>query len=118
MAKYLVLIYGDEQRWAAQSDQWNEENAARHASFAADAGVALVGGGEVEPSARARSLRLGSDGRPAVGEGPFVETDMAIGGYYLLDAADMSEATRLAGLLPEASAPFSGVEIRPVKTAG
>ena len=118
MAKYLVLIYGDEQRWAGQSEQWNEENAARHASFAVEAGPALLGGGEVEPSTRARSLRAGADGRPAASEGPFVDTDVAIGGYYLLEAADMAEATRLAGLLPEASAPFSGIEIRPVKSGG
>jgi hypothetical protein len=118
MAKYLVLIYGDEQRWAEQSAQWNEVNAAAHAGFAVEAGAALVGGGEVEPSATARSLRVGPDGSPAATEGPFVRTDVAIGGYYLLEAADMVEVTRLAGLLPEASAPDSGVEIRPVKSGG
>jgi hypothetical protein len=118
MARYLVLIYGDEQRWAEESAQWQEENAAAHARFAAEAGAAVVGGGEVEPSATARSLRVGPDGRPAAAEGPFVRTDVAIGGYYLLEAADMEEATRLAGLLPEASAPSSGVEVRPVKSGG
>jgi hypothetical protein len=118
VAKFLVLMWGDEQRWAAQSEEWNRENGERHAAFAAQAGAALVGGAELEPSVNARSLRAGPDGHVVVTDGPFVDAPVGIGGYYVLEAADLEEATRLASLVPEASAPFSGVEIRPFRSAG
>jgi hypothetical protein len=117
MPQYLILMYGDEQRWAAQSEQWNQENGERHAAFAVEAGAALLGGAELEPGSTARSLRAGPDGRPVPTDGPFVNTAEGIGGYYLVEAADLDEATRLAALVPEASAPFSGVEVRALRRA-
>lgn len=117
MAKFLVLIYGDEQRWAGESEQWQQTNAARHADFAVEAGAALLGGAELEPTRAAISLRADSAGRPVATDGPFVETKEAIGGYYLLEAPDLDEAIRLAGFVPEASAPYSGVEVRPIHEA-
>ncbi len=46
--------------------------------------------------------------------GPFLETKEVIGGYYVLEAADDAEAIRFAGLIPEATAPHGGVEVRRV----
>lgn len=46
------------------------------------------------------------------------ESKEALGGYYLIDAPDLDEAIKLAKLVPEATAPFSGVEIRPVREPG
>jgi hypothetical protein len=115
MAKYLVLIWGDERRWAEASDEWQDENAARHKAFNAEAGAAVVGGNELEPTAAAVSLRPGDDGRVMATDGPFLETKEVIGGYYILDAPTLAAASDLAGRIPEASTPFSGVEIRPIK---
>lgn len=115
MAKYLVLIYGDEQKWAEASDEWNTANGQRHGAFVAAAGDAVIGGQELEPTAMATSLRPDSTGRPAVTDGPFVESKEAIGGYYVLEAPDLDEAIRLAGQIPEASTESCGVEIRPIK---
>lgn len=115
MAKYLVLIYGDEQNWAEASEQWHQDNAERHNAFIAEAGAAVIGGNELEPAAKATTLRPDSEGRPSTTDGPFLETKEVIGGYYLLEAADLDEAIRLARQIPEASTPFSGVEIRAVR---
>jgi hypothetical protein len=115
MAKYLVLIYGDERKWAEAPDQWHQQNADRHRVFNAEAGTAVLGGNELEPTAQAISVRAGADGRPEATDGPFLETKEVIGGYYLLEAPDLSAAIELAGGIPEASTPFSGVEIRAVK---
>lgn len=115
MAKYLVLIYGNEQRWDAMS---LEEGAAvddGHAAFAAAAGAAVLGGNALQPTAMATSLRAGSPGRPTITDGPFLETKEAIGGYYLLEAADLDAVIALTGRLREVSADHSGVEIRPVR---
>jgi hypothetical protein len=115
MAKYLVLIYGDAQTWAEAPEQWGKENEAGHAAFNAAAGPAVLGGNELETVDRAVTLRPNSSGRPSPTDGPFLETKEVLGGYYLLEAKDMDEAIRLASGIPEASAPTSGVEIRPIK---
>jgi hypothetical protein len=114
MSKYLVLIYGNPQSWADAPEEWHRANADKHTAFHAEAGDAVVGGLELEPIGSAISIRAGRAGRPAVTNGPFLETKEVIGGYYVLEAADDAEAIRLAGLIPEATAPHGGVEIRPV----
>jgi hypothetical protein len=115
MAKYLVLIYGDAQTWAEASDEWQEQNGAAHAAFNAAAGSAVLGGNELEPASEAVTLRPNGAGGPVPTDGPFLETKEVLGGYYLLEAADRDEAVRLASGIPEASAPTSAVEIRPIK---
>lgn len=114
MAKYLVLIYGDEAKWAESPPQWHQENAERHKAFNAKAGAAILGGNELEPAAKAITVRSRGGSRSLATDGPFLETKEVIGGYYLLEAADMSEAIGLAEQIPEASTPFSGVEIRAI----
>jgi hypothetical protein len=114
MSKYLVLIYGDEQKWAEASQQWQDENVARHVAFNAANNSAVVGGGELARSMTAISVRADSTGRPKATAGPFVETEHNIGGFYLLEAPTPDEAMRIASQLPEASTPFSGIEIRAV----
>jgi hypothetical protein len=119
MAKYLVLIYGDEQKWAESTPQENEDKSRAHAAFAAAAGAAVLGGHELEPTTMATTLRAGSgEERPTVTDGPFLESKEGLGGYYLLEAADLDEAISLSRRLPEVREPFSGVEIRPVKEHG
>ena len=46
-------------------------------------------------------------------DGPFVETKEALGGFYLLEAADLDQALALAREIP---APNGGLEIRPILT--
>jgi hypothetical protein len=114
MAKYLVLIYGNEQAWAEAPAAWHEANSAVHGALHASAGAAILGANELEPTTRAVSVRRGASGRPSVTDGPFLETKEVVGGYYLLDAPDLDEAIRLASQLPEATADHGGVEIRPI----
>ena len=45
-------------------------------------------------------------------DGPFAETKEALGGFYLVDAADLDEALAIAKEVP---APFGGVEVRPIR---
>jgi len=117
MPKYLVLIYGNEETWAAEAPAWHEANAARHQALIASAGKAILGVNELEPTAHAVSIRAGSSGKPLVTDGPFTETKEIVGGYYLLDAPHLAEAIRLASQIPEATGTHGGVEIRPIATA-
>jgi hypothetical protein len=112
MSKYLVLIYGDEQIWADASPQWGEDNASAHRAFAAKAADAVLDGHELTPSSQAVSLRGSASHQFHRTDGPFAEAKEGIGGYYLLEAPDLESAVELAALIPEATAPSSGVEVR------
>jgi hypothetical protein len=116
MAKYLVLIYGDETRWAP--DTPNSEDAAaqqramqQHSEFGSRHGTAILSAQALQPTSTSTRLVHQPDGTVSVSDGPFVETKEALGGYYLLEAADLDEAIALAKQIPE---PFGGLEIRPV----
>jgi hypothetical protein len=80
----------------------------------ADSGV-LVDSAPLQPPSSARSLRL-RNGKPLVTDGPFVEVKEVIGGYYVLDCADMDEALRWAAMIPAAR--YGVIEVRPVMTMG
>jgi hypothetical protein len=114
MAKYLLLIHGVDEQWEAMTPEQEAAHHAAHARFRDAAGPRVVGGEQLEPASTATTLR--SDGADGVvtTDGPFLETKEVLGGFYLLEAADLDEASRLAALLPEVRAGHSGVEIRPV----
>jgi hypothetical protein len=76
----------------------------------ADGGV-LVDSGPLQMPSSARSLRL-RNGKPLVTDGPFVEIKEVIGGYYVLDCADIDEALRWAATIPAAR--YGVIEVRPL----
>jgi hypothetical protein len=118
MAKYMILIYGDAQQWDAMTDeQWKAHDAA-HEAFVGKAGTQILDGQQLELAATATTLRSDSMGQLKTTDGPFLETKEVLGGYYLVEAADLDEVLSLATLLPEVRAGHSGVEIRPVVDHG
>jgi hypothetical protein len=111
MSQYLVLIYEDEKGWSDGDPAVIEEGMKAHNQFAVDAGEKLRGGQALQPTSTATTIRKDGSGGFAVTDGPFVETKEALGGYYIIEAADLDEAIALAKKVP---APFGGVEVRPV----
>jgi hypothetical protein len=110
MAKFLVLIYEDEQKWI----DWApgaEEAHAQHSKFGAEHAEVILGGHALQPTTTATSLRRGGDGGLQITDGPFVETKEVLGGYYLIEAPDLDAAVEIAKDVP---APFGGLEVRPV----
>lgn len=113
MPEYLVLIYEDETRWETPDpDQYNQIMA-DHMTFGDKHNKSLRGGNALQPTATATSIRGDGSGGFAVTDGAFAETKEALGGYYLIEAADLDEALRIAKDVP---APFGGVEVRPIRT--
>jgi hypothetical protein len=112
MATYLILIHGDERQWDAMTAEQGAAHDAAHRAFAAKAGDRILFAGELEVASTATTLRRDAGGRVVATDGPFGETKEAVGGYYVLRAADLDEVTELARLLPEVQADHSGVEIR------
>ena len=111
MSQYVVLIYEDEKGWSDGDPAVIEEGMKAHGQFAVDAGEKLRGGQALQPTATATTIRKDGSGGFAVTDGPFVETKEALGGFYIIEAADLDEAIALAKQVP---APFGGVEVRPV----
>jgi hypothetical protein len=111
MSQYLVLIYEDESAFSGPDSEavWAEVGA-EHGKFAENNGPSIVGGNALQPTATATTIRDG-----VVTDGPFAETKEALGGYYMIEAADLDEAISVAKQVP---AKHGAVEVRPVMVLG
>ena len=112
MPDYLLLIYEDENRRENAEPETLADVLAWHGTFAEKYGTSIRGGHALQPTATATCVRHDLDGGVTVTDGAFAETKEAMGGYYLIEAADLDEALRMAKDVP---APFGGVEIRPIR---
>lgn len=115
MAEYMLFIWDDEQAWARADPATGEQTINAHQQFIARHGDALRGGNRLHPSGASTSVRHSTDGGVSITDGAFAETKEVIGGYYVIEAADLDAALRIAADVP---APFGGVEVRPVWTEG
>ena len=57
-----------------------------------DAAGARFFAGGLEPAAKAKSLRKRPGGEVVITDGPYLETKEYVGGFWILEAADMDEA--------------------------
>ena len=57
-----------------------------------DAAGARFFAGGLEPAAKAKSLRKQPGGEVVITDGPYLETKEHVGGFWILEAADMDEA--------------------------
>jgi hypothetical protein len=108
--QYAVLIYNDEKFNAARDEREIRENTERHSRLMSTLRErnAAVGGERLQESATATTLRRDGD-RVAVTDGPYAETAEQLGGFYLVEAADLDEVIGWAKQLTEAA-----IEIRPL----
>ena len=70
---------------------------------------------KLQPVATASTVR-GRNGKPVVTDGPFAETKEQLGGYHLVECADLDEAIAIAKRIPTL-AHGGSVEVRPVARA-
>ena len=113
MSEYLILIYGDESASANADVEATNILMKGHQEFGERNAAALRGGNALQPTATATSVRQDASGAFVVTDGAFAETKEALGGYYLVEAADLDEALALAKQIPM---PAGGVEVRPIRT--
>jgi hypothetical protein len=110
---YTLLIYENSAGFALRSDK--DKAAAYGAGFYAyskalrDAGIFVAGAGLQVPGT-ATTLRIGDDKRK-VQDGPYAETKEQLGGYYVINVADLDAALEWAARVPAASGSF--IEVRP-----
>jgi hypothetical protein len=110
MSEYLLLIYTNEDSW--ENVEASNKMMEGHRVFGEQNGAALRGGNALLPTSSATSLRRDLSGELLVTDGPFAETKEALGGYYLIEAADLDEAIAIASQIP---ADFGGIEVRPIR---
>jgi hypothetical protein len=72
---------------------------------------AMKGGEALDSTATATTVRV-VDGRTITTDGPFAETKETLGGFYLVEAADLDEAIAYAAMIPGAR--HGCIEVRPV----
>ena len=112
---YLLLIYTEE----SPAEAWTEADGAAMTDAyraltdsIAKSGV-LVGGDALESIAMATTVRVRGD-EVVVTDGPFAETKEQLGGYYLIDCADLDAAIEVASRVPGART--GSIEIRPIRS--
>ncbi len=111
--KYLLLIYGDNSAPMDPAQPETKEILEAYATFNDEIngrGIHL-GSNALQPISTATTVRV-RDGDVLVTDGPFAETKEALGGYYLVECADLDEALEVASKIPGAM--FGSIEVRPV----
>jgi len=91
MTQYLVAIHHpDDYDPSVETEATIEEIHALNREMVA-AGVRVFVGG-LSPAGSAKSLRAQPDGKVLITDGPYLETKEHIGGFWVLEAADLDEA--------------------------
>ena len=105
--KFLCLVYGDEKTLQEmpyeECVEYDEKIRASGQCLASEA---------LQPTRTAATVRV-RDGRVSITDGPFMETKEVLAGFYLVEAPDLAEATRIAALIPPAR--VGSIEVRPIR---
>jgi hypothetical protein len=117
--KYLCLAYYDERAFEALPKAELDAIVSRcpeHDEALRASGHLVVQASLGAPRTSA-ALRPRS-GRPAVTDGPFIETKEQVGGFFVIEARDLNEAIRVASKHPAAHLGERvgwGIEVRPIE---
>jgi hypothetical protein len=112
--KFMLLIYTDPALMAELAPERADDRLREcfdHVDALRRQGVVLESQ-MLAPAATARSLRT-RRGRAHATDGPFAEAKEVLGGFNLIEAADMDEALRIAAELPWSAT--GCIEVRPVE---
>ena len=97
--KYLCLIYENEANWATMTKDEGDKVMKEYFAFTAD-------------TTQATTVRQ-RDGKTLTIDGPFAETKEQLGGYYIVECANLDEAIEAAERIPSLAGGGS-VEVRPL----
>ena len=115
---YMLLIYESEDDFAARVDPARRDGlfgAYRAYSQALTEAGVFVGGAPLQPPGAAATVRQ-RDGHHQVQDGPFAEAKEQLGGYYVIDVANLDQALEWAARCPGTA--YGAVEVRPYMSMG
>lgn len=112
--RYVMLIYENESAFAAMSEAEKAADMAAWFAYSEELGRSgTMRAGEALQSVTTATTVRGADDGTIVADGPFAETKEQLGGYFVVDAADLDAAIAWAAMMPHL--PRGGsVEVRPV----
>ena len=115
--KYMLLSYGNENAWLAMSPEQQAAEMAKcepHVKKLLAAGK-ILDGATLHPTTAATTVRV-KRGKRLVTDGPFAETREQLGGYSIIEAANLDEAIEIAGGFfgDEAGDGLVSIEVRPI----
>jgi hypothetical protein len=112
--KYMLLTYLNEREWLALTEDEQRSEIAKcgpHVERLLASGK-LLDGAPLHPTSTATTLRV-RGGKQLITDGPFAEAREQLGGYTLIDAADLDDAIAIAaGFLQDSTR--VAIEVRPV----
>ena len=111
--QYLLMVYANEGGWDQMTEAEQQQGIAAYTAYTealTKAGV-LRGGNRLQPAATATTVRL-AGGKSQVLDGPYADSKEQLGGYYLIEAADLDAAIAWAARCPGAG--HGIMEVRPV----
>ena len=113
--QYMLLIYQNEKAWEAMTEAERGQQFGAYMKFTEDVKQSghLRAGDALQPISTATTVRV-RGGKTQTTDGPFAETREQLGGYYLIEAKDLDEATKIAARIPDAAIGNGSIEIRPV----
>jgi hypothetical protein len=108
--QFMLLIYLDE---TALTEGEREQCYKDSAGFARQLHTKrqYVSAAPLYPTSSAKSVRV-KNGKAMVTDGPFAETHEQLGGFFLIEADNIEQATQIAGQIPASR--WGTVEVRPV----
>ena len=111
--QYLLMIHADESLWGNMTEEAQQAMLARYNVLIDDLKQKgqFVGAERLADTDTATTVRV-REGETLLSDGPFVETKEALGGYFLVDCADLDEAVQIAARIP--SAEMGTIEVRPL----
>ena len=111
--RYMLLIYDDEKIWATMPEDERQKIFGEYMQFSKDVTESghYKSGAPLQPTSKATSVKV-RNGKRLVTDGPFAETREQLGGYYIVDAKDLDEATAIAARIP--SVRTGSIEVRPI----
>lgn len=116
MPKYAALIYTPAETQGQGTPEELEQVMVDYSAFGERARAAgVIAGGEAlhdTDTATTVHIPTGKGGEPVFTDGPFAETKEVLGGFYVLDVADLDEALKWAQQIPGAW--YGRVEVRPI----
>ncbi|HKX62983.1 MAG TPA: YciI family protein [Verrucomicrobiae bacterium] len=112
--KYLCMAYEEEEKLNVLSKE--EWDALRKETLAYVEQLqkkgALITAEPLKSVRTATTVRV-RNGKVLMTDGPFAETKEILGGFFLIDVKDLSEALEIAAAWP--SARFGSIEVRPIE---
>lgn len=111
--QFMLLIYSDPSARPAYGSPEMQEEFGRWLAYSEDLRTAgaFISGEPLEPIATATTVRK-RDGETLLVDGPFAETKEVLGGYYVVDVADLDQAVEWASRMPNIT--YGSVEVRPL----